>query len=113
MHKSQIPVDAAVLKAGNKNRIKKAFRAKNASGWSLPLMNANATQVYAKTIALLYRSDLGPVRIQYRFISVQGAPESIRGTATGLINFALWSMAFIRLGCCRIVWSFDPHFLTE
>ena len=42
--------DNAIL--GKKShRIKKEFSAKTTSGWSLPLMDANATVTYAKAIA--------------------------------------------------------------
>jgi hypothetical protein len=47
--------DASNLISGKGSTVIKGFHKKNASGWSLPLRDKNATQVYARTIEDLYR----------------------------------------------------------
>ncbi|GAX86375.1 hypothetical protein CEUSTIGMA_g13787.t1 [Chlamydomonas eustigma] len=48
-------LDASNLISGRGSSVVKGFHKKNASGWSLPMRDKNATQVYARAIEDLYR----------------------------------------------------------
>ena len=51
---SQSSGDNTILRKGRKARIQKAFMSKTASGWSLPMHDANATVIYAQALSRLY-----------------------------------------------------------
>jgi len=58
------------------------FRKKQASGWSLPLRDKNATALYAKTISGLYKFYAQSNRDLYRLIETELGGERSGWTGT-------------------------------